>query len=308
MISFYALKSRSAVAFRLLGLCVFALSASNVQADLSSKQARKLITRMAGFELTNGSVRVKSISLNGAGALVFAEVRTVFKLEKDKQGNWRVAELRTGPASWEDLDLIASALKTPAVTNDCTAPDPPLRSSAASDPSAKRVRCLLGRLLGVEGPSDAVRIQEVSPLVIPLASQPSAVAVAWIRVEARLVNDNAGWKVSELRTGNRDWVRLESVVNALNEQKHLKARAELETIAKALEQFRRDRGFYVVSDKESVAIDHLSPRYLSQVIRVDPWHQPYKYQGQPDNFILSSAGPDRKDNTADDIRLANPSR
>ncbi|MCA1605286.1 MAG: type II secretion system protein GspG, partial [Acidobacteria bacterium] len=77
-----------------------------------------------------------------------------------------------------------------------------------------------------------------------------------------------------------------------------------ELIAGALEKFRGDRGSYVISDSQAVAIDHLSPRYLAQVIRVDPWHQPYKYQGERDQFTLSSAGPDGKADTPDDIRLS----
>ena len=153
------------------------------------------------------------------------------------------------------------------------------RFRAILDPSVKRARCLLGSLLGVEVPSDAVRIQEVVPMPIPLTTEPSATVVAWVKVDARLVNDK-GWRVTELRTGNRDWVKLEPLVAAVNEEKQKQARAELELIAKALEKFRKDRGSYVVSDKQAVAIDHLNPRYLPQVIRVDPWHQPYKYLGR----------------------------
>jgi hypothetical protein len=82
----------------------------------------------------------------------------------------------------------------------------------------------------------------------------------------------------------------------------------MELIARALEKYRKDRGFYVVSDSQAVVIDHLSPRYLAQVIRVDPWHQPYKYQGERDHFTLRSAGPDGKADTLDDIQLVGPSR
>lgn len=309
MISFQGRKNPRAILLPLLALCVVAFTSSNVRAGLSAKQARKSITRMAGFELTNGSVRIKTISTSAAGAEVSAEIRAVFKFQNDKQRGWRVAEIRTGQDRWEEIDLIAGAIKTQLVTNECTAPDAPLRGAAALDPSAKRARCLLGNLLGLEAHSDAVRIQQISPLAIPLASQPSAVVVAWLKVEARLVNvDKAGWKVSELRTGSREWVKLEPLVAAVNEEKEKKARMELAAVARALEQFRRDRGFYVVSDKQAVVIDHLSPRYLAQIIRVDPWHQPYKYLGERDHFTLRSAGPDGKDDTFDDIQLAGPSR
>lgn len=302
-------KIRTVLLFPLLACCLTAFAASSVRAKLTPKQARTAMTRMAGFELTNGSVRVKNISeANAAEAEVSAEIRTVFKFAQDPQGRWRVGEIRTGQDRWEQIDLIASSLKTPVVTVGCTAPDPPASGKRATDPSVKRARCLLGSLLGVEIPSDAIRIQGVEPMPLPLASQASANVIAWVKVDARLLNDKTGWRVSELRTGNRDWVKLEPIVAAINEEKQKIARAEMELIAMALEKFRKERGFYVVSDSQAVAIDHLSPRYLVQIIRADPWHQPYKYQGERDHFTLRSAGPDRKADTLDDIQLVGPSR
>jgi hypothetical protein len=53
-------------------------------------------------------------------------------------------------------------------------------------------------------------------------------------------------------------------------------------------------------------MDHLSPRYLAKIIRVDPWNHPYKYEGQRDRFTLHSLGSDGKDLTADDIQLSGP--
>ena len=96
------------------------------------------------------------------------------------------------------------------------------------------------------------------------------------------------------------------VLTHLESTSNQNSAADLESIARALELFRGERGFYVVSDKHPVAVDHLNPRYLPRIIRVDPWHQPYKYDGQRDHFTLRSSGPDGKDNTADDIRIASP--
>ena len=288
----------------MLACSFLGFTALNARADLSQSQARKALTRIPGFELKSSSVRVKSVSSSSkTAAEVTAEVKTIFKFATDKQGKWRVAEVRTGQERWEDVDLIATALGSQAPKSECSAPDPIVRGQAAADPSVKRARCLLASLLGVELPSDAVRIQEVDPTPIPLASQPSAIVVAWVRVDARLISDKSGWRVSELRTGNRDWVAFDPIAAAVNDEKQKQARAELELIAKALEKFRRERGSYVVSDQQAVAIDYLSPRYLGQVIRLDPWHQPYKYQGERDHFTLRSIGPDRKDNTADDISI-----
>ena len=284
------------------------LSAADARADLSATQARKALTRIPGFVLKSSAVRVKSVSATSAAAAeVSAEIQSVFKFETDKDGRWRVAEVRTGQERWEDIDLIAQSLGAQVVKDNCTAPDPPSRGRVAVDPSVKRARCLLGSLLGIEIPSDAIRIQEVNPMPIPLASQPSATVIAWVRLEARLTNEKGGWHVTELRTGNRDWIKLDPLVAAVNEQKQKQARAELDLIAAALEKFRRERGFYVVSDKQSVAIDFLSPRYLGRVIRLDPWHQPYKYLGERDHFTLRSTGPDGKADTPDDVLVVSKS-
>ena len=298
-------KIRKVALLSVVACCVFAFTGASARADLSPKQARSALTRIPGFELKSGAVRVKSVSAGSASAAnVSAEVRTVFKFETDKQGRWRVAEIRTGQDRWEDINLIAASLKTEVASGDCNRPDPPARGRVAVDPSVKRARCLLASLLGVELPSDAVRIREVEPMPIPFASQPSATVVAWVRIDARLVTDKTGWRVTELRTGNREWITLEPLVAAMNEEKQRLARAELESMARALECFRKDRGFYVVSDNQGVAIDHLSPRYLALVIRLDPWHQPYNYKGERDHFTLRSSGPDGMADTPDDIELS----
>lgn len=282
---------------------VVVLAAAEARAELSSKQARKAITRMPGFELTSGAVRVKAIA-PGTPAEVTADIRSVFKFEQDEHGRWRIAEIRTAQDRWEAIDVIADAARVNLATNECNAVDPPFSGAAAVDPSVKRARCLVGVLTGIDVPSDAVRIQEVDPLPLPLASRASSVVVAWIRVTARLVNEGKGWQVSELRMGNRDWVKLQPLMDALNEKKRSQARSEIATMVEALKQYCHERGSCLVSDSHAVLIDHLNPRYLSKIIRVDPWNHPYKYEGQREHFTIRSAGPDGKDQTADDIQLS----
>src|SRR5687767_3764238 len=133
---------------RLSIFCFLFLSAVSVRADLKPSQARKPITRMPGFELTNGAVRVKSVSPSSGGTMeALAEIRTVFRLVQDEQGRWRVAQIRTAPDRWEDIELIARALNSPdsqTTPSQCTVPDPPSKGSSGIQPTVKRARCVLG--------------------------------------------------------------------------------------------------------------------------------------------------------------------
>src|SRR6185503_3950859 len=244
--TFRAGKNRTLALLPLIVFCGIELGTVNARAELSSSQARKALTRMAGFELTSGAVRVKAITA-GTPPEVTADIRNVFKFEQDEHGHWRIAEIRTAQDRWEPVDIIAGGANATLAIDSCNAADPPFKGSAALDPSVKRARCLVGVLTGIDVPSDAVRIQEINPMPLPLASRASAVVVAWIRVTARLVNEGKGWQVSELRTGNHDWIRLRPMIDALNEKKAAQARSEIATMVAALKRYRQERGYYVVS-------------------------------------------------------------
>jgi len=298
---------RFVIFLRLGLLLILATLTVEVRADLSAKQARKLITRMAGVELPISAVRVKRISLTGNfSAEATAEIHAIFRLATDTQGLWRVAELRLGQDRWEELAPVASS-QTETSFSACDGPDLRGRGSA-TEPSTKRARCLIAAVLGVQLPSDAVRIKNVSPLELPLASRPSAVVESLITAELRFARDKGGWVVAALRTGNRDWISPETLVAAANETKRKQAREEMDAMAQALAKFRTERQSYVASDSHAVLIDHLSPRFLSRVIRLDPWHEPYRYRGDRDRYTLRSVGSDRKEDTADDIVVSSPSQ
>src|SRR5205814_9785553 len=107
----------------------------------------------------------------------------------------------------------------------------------------------------------------------------------------------------EIRTGDRRWEDVDLLVKALNAEKSSRARAELESVAVALESYRREHGGYIASKTQAALIDGLNPRYLARVIRIDPWHQPYEYEGSHSSFLLLSNGPDGKSNTPDDVTV-----
>jgi Type II secretion system (T2SS), protein G len=281
-------------------------SPQSARADLKQKDARKVIQTMAGWSLPSDAIRIESIKSDNAEAPeVSAEIQTVFRLRLH-EGHWQLREVRTGQDRWERLDVIAQAAGSDLPSGQCGAPPQFARTKSATELTAKRARCLVASLFGVELPSDDVRIKEISPFGLSLGSEAAALVVALVQVDFRLARDAKGWHVAEFKSGSRDWVNVAAVSSSIDQVKRSAATDELSTVAKALGEFRRERGYFVVSDKESVLIDHLSPRYLTRVIRVDPWQRPYHYEGQPDRYSLRSAGPDGKPNTADDIVVSGP--
>ena len=164
----------------------------------------------------------------------------------------------------------------------------------------------MAALFGIALPSDTVRIRDVSPFGFSFgSSDASALITSLVQLDFRLVREQQGWQVASVKPGNRDWIDLRAISAAVDQLKRSTAANELSLIAEALDKYRRERGFYVVSDKESVLVDHLSPRYLTPVIRLDPWHRPYQYEGQQTQYSLRSLGPDGKPNTGDDIVVKN---
>ena len=288
-----------------LFVSVWALSPANVRANLSEKTARKAIQTMFGASLPSSAIQIEQIRSGAEGvAEVTAEIQSVFRA-RQADGHWRLSEIRTGQDTWERLETISQALNAKLPSGGCDEPSLFVRNAGAAL-TVKRSRCLVAELLGVTLPSDAVRIKDMSVLNLPFGSESSALITALVQIDLRLTSGNRGWQVSEFKSGTRDWTRIDTLSSALNETKRVAATVDLTAIANALVEFRRERGTFIVSDKESVVIDHLNPRYLTRVIRVDPWHRPYQYEGAPDRFSLRSLGPDGKPGTADDVVVSGP--
>ncbi len=281
--------------------CLSLLALSSARADLSHKQARSAITKMAGMALSSSDVRVSGVSsTDNTSAEASAELELVFRVTRDENGLWRLREVRTGEARWDDIELLAQAAKLSQDTEAChSKKDESEKYKSESSLSVMRARCLVASFFSVSLPSDSIRIKSVSPL--SLGSQPSALVISIVQANFRLTRDNSGWRVVELRTGNRSWVNVESVPSTVDSLKRSKTTEEMELIARALDRYRQERGSFVVSEKHSVLIDHLNPRFLNRVIRLDHWQRPLRYQGTLDRFTLRSLGPDGKENTPDDI-------
>ena len=161
-----------------------------------------------------------------------------------------------------------------------------------------RARKAIRRTAGIELPESAVEVEETGISVLGS----DATVEAKIKTAFRLRRDAKGeWQVAEARLGSDRWEDVALLQAALGREKQTRARLELETLRTAIESFRRERGYFPPATSGRELVDHLSPRHLSVILRLDPWRQPYEYSATAASYRLRSAGIDRKIDTADDL-------
>ncbi len=170
----------------------------------------------------------------------------------------------------------------------------------ARELGAREAREKIAQALGFDK-SDNVHIKNISR---GLGGE--AIVEAQFGAAFRFAADKEGkWQPVEVRAGDRKWESIELIQTALRKEKALRTSADLRTIATALEAYRRDSGSYVQADSSSALLDHLAPRYLSSIIRLDAWSRELGYKGSSTGYRLISLGPDGKPGTDDDIVFEN---
>jgi hypothetical protein len=171
--------------------------------------------------------------------------------------------------------------------------------AAARELGVREAREAIAKLLGA-APGD-VRIKSVSAGLVG----DDAVATAQMDVAFQLHKEKDGtWRVASVRLGDRNWEDVEMLRRALDAEKTARARADLAALAAGVEAYRRDRGFYPEADTVAALVDKITPRFLPEVVREDPWHQPYYYRLAAPGFSLGSPGPDGRADTGDDVVYA----
>jgi len=164
---------------------------------------------------------------------------------------------------------------------------------------AREARERIAQAVGLDNP-DKVHIKNIS------AMGSDAIVEAQFEAAFKFKADKDGkWQAIEVRTGDRNWESIELIQTAIRKEKALRTTAELRTLATALEAYRRDNGTYVEAETGAQLIDSLGSRYLVEIIRLDAWSRELGYKGTSGGYRLSSAGPDGKAGTDDDIVFEN---
>mgnify|MGYP000993133386 CR=1 FL=1 len=169
---------------------------------------------------------------------------------------------------------------------------------ARGDLTAKQARELLRKLGGAELDADQVRIKTVSN-----GLGGNAVVEATIETAVRFKQKKGEWQVADIRLGDQHWESVELITEAVRREKTRRTEALLQTIAAALEAYKKEQGQYVIATDFNQMLDQLAPRYFPVTIRFDLWEQPLVYRSAGQEYRLTSSGPDLKADTSDDLIL-----
>jgi hypothetical protein len=318
--------------------CVFAVAGSaqkRPKPALKESAARRAVAEAPGFALRTSAVKVREISPAGSTpVMVSAGVTVAFRLVRVedervpqtggafKVKRWRAAEFRTGDRSWEEFDLVADGVGPERLEAARRALEELVTEFEAQQAAAARAAAaVVVPSVSTEGadkdqPKDQKKDEAAKETAAPLTRGPLTVkqlslmgssAVAEVEVAALFTvsKDARGkWRVTDIEVGGEMARDLQTLWLTVNARKAARAREDLAEMREALEAFRRERGFYVVGEDPVVLYDHLGPRYAKRIIRLDPWHNPYRYAGTQASYTLASDGPDGKRNTADDVTLS----
>jgi hypothetical protein len=131
-----------------------------------------------------------------------------------------------------------------------------------------------------------------------------AIAVAGVRVAFKLERIQGNWVIQEVRLGNGEWVKLDSLLRALDQVKSADTQKLLEQVAAAAEKYRTKNGTLPEFTDYISLSNSLNPDYMTSLIREDAWRRPLAaYRLGPKALRLVSAGPDGKLGSSDDIEL-----
>jgi len=172
-------------------------------------------------------------------------------------------------------------------------------AAVARDLGAREARERIAQAMGFDKP-DNVHVKNIS------ASGSDAIVEVQFDAAFRFTTDKEGkWQAVEVRTGDRRWESIELMHTAIRKEKALRTTADLRTVATALDAYHRDGGAYVTAETGSALMDHLAPRFLNSIIRLDAWSHEFAYKGTAAGYRLASLGADGKPGTDDDIVFEN---
>ena len=132
-----------------------------------------------------------------------------------------------------------------------------------------------------------------------------AVAETSVKMAFQFEKDAGGdWRIVSARLGDRQWVDIDLLLQALASQYSDDTSAALEKLEAGIEQYQAQNGSLPQLGPESALADVLHPLFMVDLIRQDAWGHEIQYERQGDDaYVLRSSGPDGVRGSSDDIIL-----
>ena len=144
---------------------------------------------------------------------------------------------------------------------------------------------------------------EIERIMIETGSR--AVAETSVKMAFVFEKDAGGeWRIVSARLGDRQWVDVNLLLQALERQYADNTSAALEKLATGVEQYQSQNGSLPQLGPESALADMLHPLFMVDLIRQDAWGREIRYERRGDDaYVLRSSGPDGVHGSPDDIIL-----
>jgi hypothetical protein len=160
----------------------------------------------------------------------------------------------------------------------------------------------LARKLIVDVPAEKLEKEDVEVVKVSQLGKTEAIAETKLKIAFRFKKVKGEWVIREVRIGHAQWEKVGDLAEALETVKIEETRQMLERIAEAILKYGESKGSLPVFKDYVTLSDLLSPMYMTPLIRLDAWRQPFLAKLENANTALIwSAGPDGRSGTDDDI-------
>lgn len=155
-------------------------------------------------------------------------------------------------------------------------------------------------LANADLPEDSIEIVDVQE------TGDHAIAEVEIKTAFKLRKEDDHWILEEVRLGDRRWEKVERILEALNLERQKETRLMLKELADGITEYMTRNGEVPQTENFRELVDLLTPRFISRVIRLDSWWNPFFYSpSNGQSFELRSAGIDGIFGTEDDLVIRN---
>jgi len=153
-------------------------------------------------------------------------------------------------------------------------------------------------------PQGILEKDDVDIVHVTQTSNAFAVVETRVKTAFRMQKVDETWEIRDIRIGNGQWEKVEDLEAALTQVKTKQTRLLLDQVAASVREYRGDTGKMPEFEDYVGLSDVLAPKYMTPLIRLDSWRNPLRAKAvNTDSILVTSAGPDLRYDTDDDISL-----